>query len=507
MRLAEVLAVMSLAGDTGMGLPEEEALRCAVLAVGLAETVGASDDDRADAYWLSLLRYAGCTADSDLAAAVMGDEVAFHGAMDGVEWGDPRAMMSLVARTVGRDKPLPLRVLAFLGALARMPSMMNSSRAHCEVGDRLAERFGLGDRTRAALLQIFERWDGQGVPNHVKGEAIARSSRLAFVAQVAEFGHRMGGPAQAAELVRQRAGGELDPDAAEAFAKHAASLCARLDGPSIWPAFLAAEPGDARMVDDEALDEALRAMGDFADLKSRYTRGHSAAVAALAREAAEAAGLSRAEVRMVERAAHVHDIGRVAVSASVWDAPRALTDGEWERVRLHPHATERILSRVASLAPLGELAALAHERLDGRGYHRRLPCDAIAVAARLLEACDAYQAMTEERPHRPALAPDRAAAELRAECRAGRLDGDVVEAVLGAAGHRTRARASRPGALSDREVEVIRLLARGLTNKEIANRLGISAKTAGNHVQHVFEKAGVTTRAAAAMYAMQHGLV
>jgi HD-GYP domain-containing protein (c-di-GMP phosphodiesterase class II) len=203
----------------------------------------------------------------------------------------------------------------------------------------------------------------------------------------------------------------------------------------------------------------------------------------------------------------VHDVGRVGVSASIWDAPRPLTDGEWERVRLHPHGTERILSRTTSLAPLGELAALAHERLDGRGYYRRLPSSAMSAAARLLASCDTYQAMTEERPHRKALGTDRAAEELRSEAREGRLDGETVEAVLGAAGHRPRARVQRPSGLSDREVEVIRLLARGLTNKEVGIELGVSTKTAGNHVQHVFEKVGVTTRAAAAMYAMQHGLV
>src|SRR5690348_3465514 len=141
MRLSELMATMSLAGDAGMGLPDEQALRCAVLAVGLGEEVGASDGERADAYWLSLLRYAGCTADSDLASSVMGDEIAFHGAMDGIEWGEPREMMALVARTIGREKPLPGRVLAVLRGFARMSTLMDSSRAHCEVGDRLAARF------------------------------------------------------------------------------------------------------------------------------------------------------------------------------------------------------------------------------------------------------------------------------------------------------------------------------------------------------------------------------
>jgi HD-GYP domain-containing protein (c-di-GMP phosphodiesterase class II) len=341
----------------------------------------------------------------------------------------------------------------------------------------------------------------------VKGEAIARAARIANVAQEAEIGHRLGGADGAATLVRRRAGRMLDPSLAERFATAATLLCSKLDGPSMWPAFLAAEPGPPRMVDDAALDEGLRAMGDFTDLQSRWFRGHSAGVAALARDAAARFGLTRAEATMTERAALVHDVGRVGVSASVWNAERVLHDREWERVRLHTYVTECILSRAAPLAPLGEISALAHERIDGRGYHRRLPPSALGGPARLLAACDTYHAMIEDRPHRAALGPERAADDLRAEARAGRLDGEAVEAVLGAAGHKTRARVARPGGLSDREVEVITLLARGLTNKEIGTKLQISTKTAGNHVQHVFEKIGVTTRAAATMYAMEHRLL
>jgi HD-GYP domain-containing protein (c-di-GMP phosphodiesterase class II) len=507
MRLAELVATMSFAGDTGMGLPDEAALRSTVLAVALAEEAKASPEQRGDAFWISLLRYAGCTADAHLNAAVFEDEIAVHKDMYGVDWGDPGELMRFLIRRIGNDRPLPARVLALATAFARMPALMDTGRAHCEVGDRLAQRFGLPASTRAALFNVFERWDGTGLPKKVKGPAIPLAARIASVAQEAEVGHRLGGAAGAAAMVRRRSGKRLDPELSDLFARRASELCARLEQPSIWATFLASEEGGPRTVDDAALDEALQAMGDFADLQSRFTRGHSASVASLAREAAEAAHLTRAEAIQVERAALVHDVGRVAVSAGIWDAPRALTDNEWERVRLHPHATERIFARVEALAPLGELAALAHERLEGKGYCRRLSGSALSASARLLAACDSYAGMTQDRPHRQALAPARAAEALRAEAKQGRLDGECVEAVLGAAGHKVHARAPRPGALSDREVEVIRLLARGLTNKEIASALNISTKTAGNHVQHVFEKAGVTTRAAAAMFAMHHGLV
>jgi DNA-binding CsgD family transcriptional regulator len=195
------------------------------------------------------------------------------------------------------------------------------------------------------------------------------------------------------------------------------------------------------------------------------------------------------------------------VSNAIWDKRGPLGVGEWERVRLHPYLTERMLHQAESLAPLGAIAVQHRERLDGSGYPRGLPGAAISRPARILGAADAYQAMREPRPHRPERSAGEAAAELRAEVRAGRLDADAVEAVLGAAGHRVARRREGPAGLTAREVEVLRLLARGLANKEIAERLVISPKTVGNHVEHIYAKIGSSSRAAASLFAMQHGLL
>ena len=115
--------------------------------------------------------------------------------------------------------------------------------------------------------------------------------------------------------------------------------------------------------------------------------------------------------------------------------------------------------------------------------------------------------MREPRPHREPLTPERAAAELDTDVRAGRLDRDGVDAVLAAAGHRVGRRKRYPGGLTAREVEVLRLLSRGVPTRDIARTLSISPKTADNHIQAIYAKAGVTTRAAATVFAMQHGLV
>jgi HD-GYP domain-containing protein (c-di-GMP phosphodiesterase class II) len=244
------------------------------------------------------------------------------------------------------------------------------------------------------------------------------------------------------------------------------------------------EPGLAVLLDEDELDSALAAIASFVDLKSPYFLGHARAVADLAAVAATATGLSGEEVRLLQRAGLVHDFGRLGVSNAILDKRGPLGVGEWERLRLQGYITERMLRQSEALAPLARSA---------------LP----SQIARLLDTANAYQAMREPRPHREALAPEAAARELRA----GQYDADAVDAVLAAAGHRIARRREGPAGLTPREVEVLRLLARGLSNKEIAHRLSISPKTVGNHADHIYAKIGAPSRAAAAFFAMREGLL
>jgi HD-GYP domain-containing protein (c-di-GMP phosphodiesterase class II) len=392
-------------------------------------------------------------------------------------------------------------------ALTGMSAMKEGLRGHCEVGRALAERLGLTSRVSRGLTQVYERWDGGGMPAHLKGEAIDMPVRLATVAFDVEVARRLLGAQSAIDMVRERSGKGYDPKVSDAFIRSSQRFFEATGATSIWEATLAAEPGKPMFIAGDQIDVAIRAMGEYADLKSRYTHGHSAGVAALAEGAARKLRLPDGDAKALAWAGHLHDIGRMGIMVTVWDKEGALTDGEWERVRLHAYHTDRILSRAPSLAMARALAAADHERLDGSGYHRRLPAAAMTMGARVLAAADVYHAMTERRPHRAAMPAEQAADELRKEARAGRLDGDAVEAVLDAAGHKARVQPQRPGGLSDREIEVLRLVAKGLTNKEVAGALDISVKTTGHHLEHIYGKLGVTTRAAAALFAMQHDLL
>jgi DNA-binding CsgD family transcriptional regulator len=203
----------------------------------------------------------------------------------------------------------------------------------------------------------------------------------------------------------------------------------------------------------------------------------------------------------------VHDLGRVAIENGIWDKPGPLTTSEWERARLHVYYTERILVRCRSLSSLVEPAWTHHERLDGSEYRRAVAAEALSQVDRIVAAADVFAALTAERPHRAAVTEEAAAGTLEAEAR-GKLDSEAVACVLAAAGERAVPRPPGwPADLTDREVEVLRLIARGRSNRDVAELLFISPKTVGRHVENLYTKIGVSSRAAAAVFAMEHRLL
>jgi HD-GYP domain-containing protein (c-di-GMP phosphodiesterase class II)/DNA-binding CsgD family transcriptional regulator len=354
--------------------------------------------------------------------------------------------------------------------------------------------------------QAFEWWNGKG-RQRLAGEAIALPARVAQIAATASVFGRLWGAEGAVDAVRRRSGRLLDPRLAEGFTRLGPGLLAELDRVDVRTAVVAAEPEPRQLVGEADLDRVAAAFGDLVDLKSPHMLGHAAGVAELAAAAGRQLGLDAAEVTCLRRAGLLHDLGRAGVPSGIWDQPGPLTTSQWERVRLHPYHSERILARTPALASVGRLAGMHHERQDGSGYHRQATARQVPRTARVLAATDAFQAMTQPRPYRPALPPEQAAAELRTEVTKGRLDPDAVMAVLAVAGHGRPVRRAWPGGLSDREVEVLRLLATGSSVPQIARRLVISPKTADHHLQHIYTKLGISTRAAAALYAMEHDLL
>jgi DNA-binding CsgD family transcriptional regulator len=344
------------------------------------------------------------------------------------------------------------------------------------------------------------------MPGELRGEQIPQAVRLMQVAQDADLAWQHGGPELVRQVLSERAGSGLDPNAVAALTALGELAFEGLDAPSVWELALLAEPGPQPVVGEDRLDACLSAMADFADLKSMWTVGHSRGVAALAEAAAVQTGLAPADVVLLRRAALVHDIGRVAVPVNVWAKPGPLTRDEREQVRLHAYHSERVLDVSAGLRPLARLAGSHGERCDGTGYHRGSRSGDLTPAAWLLAVADCYQAMREPRSYRPARSEEDAADELCREADAGRLPSDAVKAVLAAAGQPRRP-VRRPAGLSDRECEVLALIARGMATKQVARQLGISPKTCDHHIQRLYSKIGMSTRAGATLFALEHGLV
>jgi len=510
--LAEIVGLFALGQDNAFGQPMGSQLRSCLIASGLADELDLSDAERADVYWVALLRYVGCTGHAHEVATVFGDDVGTRSRSVVKDLSHPQDLLPEILRHAGTGASGARRIGAVLAVLAGGKKFVEMNfRTGCEVGDALLERLGMDASVRAALGNTFEQWNGKGFPNGVHGDQIPLPMRVVRLAHDAEALSRIHGAEEAVATLRRRAGRVYDPDLVEVLVGVLDDLLVRVDKLDPWDAVLDAEPHPRRLLDGKALDETLLVAADFIDLKSPYTAGHSRAVAQLAAGAAQALGMPAADVTTLRRAAWVHDFGRTAVSNSVWDRAEALTRSDVDRIQLHPLISEQMLRRCPGLRAETAIAALHHERLDGSGYAKGIDGSAQPPAARILAAADRYHDLIEERAYRSALSATQAAAELRRRVADGKLDGDAAEAVLRAAGHGdaapSRPRSTHPDGLTNREVDVIRLAVRGLTMRQVATRLSISVKTVDAHIQHVYAKTGVSTRGALALYAVEHGLV
>lgn len=506
-RLAEIVAALSLGIDLGFSQPMEHVLRQCLIALRLAEQVGLDDDARAAVYYSALLVNVGCHSDAHEQAKWFGDDIALKATKFDYEAGSAREALGMVRMLGSGSSPLHRLRTGVEFAVSGRHHVDDMLAQHASLARQLAERLDLPRDVGQALASSYERWDGRGWPGKVAGDATPVASRIVQLAEYVEVAYRTGGAAAVREVAERRSGSQFDPTLVRTLCDHAPEILDGLDDVGTWKTVIAAEPALTMVLSGSGVDRALRAIAEFVDLKSPYMLGHSVAVAELAAAAGRHLDLGDHEVRALHRAGLVHEFGRLGVSNSIWDKRGPLGAGEWERVRLHPYYAERMLQQSDALAPLARIVVQQRERLDGSGYPRGLPGSAISPLARILGAADAYQAMREERPHRSAHTATATAAELRASVRAGHLDADAVDAVLAAAGHRVPRRQGGPAGLTAREVDVLKLLALGLSNKQIAARLGIAPKTAGNHVEHIYTKIGARSRAAAGLFAMQQGLL
>lgn len=512
-RRADFLMVLAYATDLATGQTRDFALTGCVLAMRLADAAKLDDRQRGNVYHQALLRYVGCNADTHLLASAFGDEIAMRQDLARIDIGNHKQLVETFVRALSRAfAEAPSGDLA--GFVERgLADALNVSipilAGHCEVAKRIGARLGLSEELRENLGQIYERWDGHGLPQGLKGDAVKLAVRIVALAQDAVVLARLYGHDEMTRMIAERSGGAYEAALADLFLAESRALMEGLEADIDRQTILALEPLPHATLDEDACEEAHLAVADMIDMRMPFTFGHSRAVAALAEAAATRMGLPASDARDLRRAGHLHDLGELSVPVSAWRRPGPLTARENDAARLHPYHGERALAALGSDGRVvAALVSCHHERLDGSGYHRAIRGPDLSLAARILAAAEAFQTAREARPHRPALSDAAAAAKLRSAVRDGKLAADAVEAVLEAAGQPAR-RTTAEGiaGLTPREIEVLRLIAAGLTAKEAARELKISPKTADHHIQRLYSKIGVSTRAGAALYALEHGLV
>ena len=311
-------------------------------------------------------------------------------------------------------------------------------------------------------------------------------------------------------MAQERRGSDFDPELVSAFVEmsKATDLWKVVDQESSQRTVLSMRPPASFVsISDSRVEEVCEVIADFTDIKSRHTWDHSHSVASAAVGVGKHLGLGEDEVTRFRRAALVHDLGKVAVPSGILEKQDDLSESEWERFRLHPYYTDRVLARVEQLRPLASEASAHHEWVDGQGYHRQLSGEQIPLGGRVLAVADTYATLSKRRGD-PA-DPEDVLQEMRplVGTRLDPMSFEAFSASLSGAPLPRPSSRQRPGNLTEREVELLGELAKGLSNKQIGRSLFISDKTVEHHLENIYNKLGISTRTSAVVFAVQNGLV
>jgi HD-GYP domain-containing protein (c-di-GMP phosphodiesterase class II) len=494
-----------MATDLSAGQAPESALGATILAVRMARAMDLSDDDLVDTYYACITRFIGCTSTAqDVAPVTLGDELSANFSFTMADPLDEASVRLHMQQYFAPGQPDDARQQIIDMILPMLPQLPELAIPHCEQAIALSSRLPISSNVPTLLAQMESRWDGKN-PTRKGGEDLPLLSRIIEFAVVAELHRRAGGVTSMLEIAKHRAGGQFDPAVCSLFVKQAPTLLEGFSSQSNWELYLQTEPGEPKSVSAAQLQVVAESFADFTDNKSGWLLGHSRQVAALAFKGAEQLGYPLTDCKATFIASLLHDIGRAAIPNGIWDKPGALSLMESRQAQTHCLHTENILSYSPVFSSVVDMACSSQERCDGSGYHRRRLLDDRQCG--LLAVANMYDALTHDRPWREAFSTDAAAELLIREVDTGRLPREPARAVLEAEGHqKSLADNVYPDGLTRREADVLKQLARGLSNNDIAARLSIAAKTVDNHVQNLYGKIGAKSRTAAAMYALEKGL-
>ena len=415
LRTSELLAALSVALDLTEGQRAGHALHTAYLALKLADRIGLPQETRRAVLYTALLKDAGCSSNAAAVTRIFGINDQELKARQSVAGRSALAMAYLSIRSLPSEPlPLQLRRLIVL-ALSGTRERRAVEELRCERGADIARKIGCSDEVAQAIMDLHEHWDGRGLPRGLRGDAIPLLSRIVTVSAGLDIFASARGPAVARQVVRERSGSWYDPDlTAQLLELCDGGLLDELASPSLKEYVFSAD-GDRAIAfsDDAHIDRIASAFADIVDAKSPWTGRHSQRVAAIGESLARRLGLSGDRLRDVRIGALLHDLGKLGVPNTILDKTESLAPEEWAVIKRHPQLSREILRQIELFAAVAEIAACHHERLDGKGYFRGLSADSLSLSARIVAVADVFEAMTSERPYRPAMTQERALAIMR----------------------------------------------------------------------------------------------
>jgi putative nucleotidyltransferase with HDIG domain len=370
--LSEVISALSFAIDLTDGAVHGHALRTCLLGMRIAEEAGLTPEEKSSLYYALLLK------------------------------------------DIGNEEMIGLR---------------------CDRGASIVSKLGMGPLAAEAVRNLEEHWDGSGYPKRARGKRIPLLARVCAVAQHLDVFSTGRSPSVAIETLEQWSGTWFDPELVQA----ALSLnrrgvlwtyCRASDSHELTrAAVLDLDPRKRQRLDDRQIDLICEAFADVVDAKSHFTFRHSVGVAELARGIAKNLGLRQDRIRLVRRAALLHDIGKLSVANTILDKKTRLTEAEWKVVERHPGLTRRILEQIGPFREIAIVAGEHHEKLDGSGYPKHLMAADLSIEARIIAVADVYGALSEDRPYRAGLRYEEILPIMRALA-PRKLDGDCVNALI-----------------------------------------------------------------------------
>ncbi|MBA4029848.1 MAG: metal-dependent phosphohydrolase [Planctomyces sp.] len=408
LRLSELISALSVALDLTEGQPAGHAARSCIIGMKIAEQLQLPQDQLVHLYYALLLKDLGCSSNAAKMCYLFGaDERQIKHDLKSIDWTRMQASVSFSWAHVAPEASPLQKILKVAALFATGPEgARRLVETRCERGATIARDLGFSEQTALAIRSLDEHWNGKGQPDGLKGEEIPLLARILGISQTVEVFFQLGGAAKVSEIVRERRGTWFDPQLVDIVLKlsnNAAFWESVATRNALELAVQWEVPDEIQYVDDDFMDRVCFAFASVVDAKSPWTFNHSNVVAHLSRDLAKILGFDEEMQRDMYRAGLLHDLGKLGVSNAILDKPGKPTDEEFAAIRKHPDFSEKILLNVPRFQQLADVAAAHHERMDGKGYHRRLVTEELPLHYRILAVADVYDALTAKRPYRDAM--------------------------------------------------------------------------------------------------------